>query len=59
MTWLLPVRRPAWRDAIVVIGTAIATAGSWYWLMDAANGDPSQLVVSLIGSVVLAVFILN
>lgn len=58
VTWLLPLRRPEWRDAIVVIGTAIATVGSWYWLIDATNGDPSPLVISLMGSVVLAVVLL-
>lgn len=58
VTWLLPVRRPEWRDAIVVIGTAIATAGSWYWLMDATNGNPSPLVIYLMGSAVLAVVLL-
>ena len=58
VTWFLPVRRPEWRDAIVVIGTVIATAGSWYWLMDTTDGDPTVLVFALTGSVVLAVVVL-
>ena len=55
VTWFLPVRRPEWRDAVVVMGTGIATAGSWYWLTDATEGDPTTLVLSLIGGVALVV----
>ena len=57
VTWFLPVRRPEWRDSIVVTGTAIATAGSWYWLMDASDGSPASLILYLISGAVLVVIV--
>ncbi|MXZ90449.1 MAG: hypothetical protein F4W95_10510 [Chloroflexi bacterium] len=57
VVWFMPVRRPEWRDAVVVIGTGVATAGSWYWLMDASDGDWTTLVAALMGGVVLVIII--
>ena len=56
--WFLPVRRLNWRDVVVVLGTGIATAGSWYWLMDATQGHPTPLLVSFLGGVVTVVIVL-
>ncbi len=58
VVWLLPIRRPEWRDAVVVLGTGVATAGSWHWLMDATEGDPTPLVLSLLGGVIVVVILL-
>ena len=57
VVWFIPVRRPEWRDAIVVVGTGIATAGSWYWLMDASNGDWTSLVAALMAGAFLVILV--
>ena len=55
-TWLVPELRLR-RDAGVVLGTLVATAGSWYWLMDATKGDPTTFVWYLVAGVILVVLI--
>ena len=57
VVWFIPVRRPEWRDAIVVVGTGVATAGSWYWLLDASGGDSTTLVAALMGGTLLVIVI--
>ena len=58
VVWFLPSRRAEWRDVIVVLGTGVATVGSWYWLMDATVGDPDPVILPVLASVMFVATVL-
>ena len=53
VVWFFPSRLPDWERIVVALGTAAATAGSWYWLMDATAGDASPLIWILLAGTIL------
>ena len=53
VVWFFPSEGPEWERITVASGTTAATAGSWYWLMDATDGDASPLIWILVAGTIL------
>ena len=56
-TWLVTEIRPR-RDVGVVLGTLVATTGSWYWMNHATNGNLTTFGWYLLAGVISVVLVL-